>query len=157
MDRSFIERYADGAKALASSVAGLSKSELIAFPVPGTWSIQQIVFHMLDSDLVASDRMKRIIAMENPLLMGYDETTFAQRLFYNEIDAGLACEIFEKNLVLTAEILRRLPDEAFARTGIHSERGKIRLGEYVVSTADHLEHHLKFIRQKRGMLGKPLP
>jgi hypothetical protein len=156
MDRSVIERYAKGATALGAAIAGLTKSELTAFPVPGTWSIQQIVFHMYDSELIASDRLKRIIAMENPLLIGYDETLFANRLFYNDLDPHAACAIVEQNRGLTTEIFRRLPDEAFARIGIHSERGKITLGEYLKSTCDHLDHHLTFVRKKRELLGKPL-
>jgi uncharacterized damage-inducible protein DinB len=156
MNRQSIERYASGAGALAAAVAGLSSQELNAFPVPGTWSIQQIVVHMMDSDLIASDRMKRMIAMENPLLIGYDETAFAKSLFYDKLDLGVACEVFEKNRQLTAEILRRLPEETFERSGVHNERGRITLGEYVVSSAEHLEHHMKFVRQKRELLGKPL-
>lgn len=156
MDRSVIERYAKGAGALGAAIDGLSKADLTAFPVPGTWSIQQIVFHMYDSELIASDRLKRIIAMENPLLIGYDETLFANRLFYNDLDPQAACRIVEQNRQLTAEIFRRLPDEAFSRTGIHNERGKITLGEYLKSTCDHLDHHLSFIRKKRELLGRPL-
>jgi hypothetical protein len=156
MDRKVIERYANGAGALGAAIAGLTKTELAAFPVPGTWSIQQIVFHMYDSELIASDRLKRIIAMDNPLLTGFDEALFANRLFYNELDTQVACAVVEQNRLLTAEIFRRLPDEAFARTGIHSERGKIALGDYLVSTCDHLDHHLGFIRKKRDLLGKPL-
>ena len=38
----------------------------VAFPVPGKWSVQQLVMHMLDSDLVAGERMKRIIAEPRP-------------------------------------------------------------------------------------------
>jgi hypothetical protein len=156
MDRQAIERYAAGARTLSPAINGLTRDELNAFPVPGTWSIQQIVLHLMDSDLVASDRMKRIVAMDNPLLMGYDETAAAQKLCYEQLDAQVACEVFEKNRLLTAEMLRRLPDEAFARTGIHSERGKLTLAELVVDYAEHLDHHLKFIRQKRELLGKPL-
>jgi hypothetical protein len=156
MDRSSVERYVKGAGALTPAIAGLARVELTAHPVPGTWSIQQIVFHIMESDLIATDRMKRIAAMENPLLIGYDETAFGERLFHEQLDLGLACELFEKNRLLTGELLRRLPDEAFARTGVHNERGKISLGELVADYADHLEHHLKFIRQKREMLGKPL-
>jgi hypothetical protein len=154
MDRTVIDRYAKGAKALGAAIAGLTKADLTAFPVPGTWSIQQIVFHMYDSELIASDRLKRIIAMENPLLIGYDETAFASHLFYNDLDSQVACSIVEQNRQLTAEIFRRLSDEAFSRTGIHNERGKITLGEYLKSTCDHLDHHLTFIRKKRELLGK---
>jgi hypothetical protein len=156
MERSFIERYATGAMSLAPAIAGLGKNELTAHPVPGTWSIQQIVFHVMESDLIATDRMKRIAAMDNPLLIGFDETAFGERLFHEELDIRLACELFEKNRLLTGDLLRRLPDEAFSRTGVHNERGRISLQELVIGTADHLEHHLKFIRQKRELLGKPV-
>jgi uncharacterized damage-inducible protein DinB len=154
MDHKLIDRYVNEAADLGKSIAGLSKEDLLAFPVPGTWSIQQIVLHMLDSDLVGTDRMKRVIAEDNPLLLGYDESKFATRLHYDKLDPQLACDIFVKNRQLTAAILRQLPDEAFQRTGIHTERGKETLAELVEIYAGHLQHHLKFIREKRKLLGK---
>jgi uncharacterized damage-inducible protein DinB len=156
MEQQLIDRYAAGSNQLAPAIAGLTREELNAFPVPGTWSIQQIVLHMMESDLIASDRMKRVISMENPLLMGYDETAAAQKLCYDRLDPQIACDVFAKNRLLTAELLRRLPKEAWDRSGIHSERGKVTLRDLVANYAEHLEHHLKFIRKKRELLGKPL-
>jgi len=157
MDQNLIERYAAGAAKLGQSIAGLSRAELTAFPVPGTWSIQQIVLHVMDSDLIAADRMKRVAAEEKPpTLIGYDESAFARRLFYHELDPQLACEIFEKNRLLTAEILRRLPDEAFQRRGHHNEYGDTTLAALLATYVEHLDHHLKFIYEKRKLLGKPL-
>ena len=72
MEQQLIDRYAAGANQLAPSIEGLTRDDLNTFPVQGTWSIQQIVLHMMESDLIASDRMKRVISMDNPLLMGYD-------------------------------------------------------------------------------------
>ncbi|HZZ27892.1 MAG TPA: DinB family protein [Pirellulales bacterium] len=156
MDRQLIERYAAEADDLGKSIAGLSREQLLAFPVPGTWNIQQIVLHMLDSDLVAADRMKRIIAEDNPLLMGFDESKFAQRLHYDQLDAHLACEIFAQNRRLTAEILRLCSDADFQRTGIHSERGKTTLADLLATYTGHLPHHLKFMYEKRRLLGQPI-
>jgi len=157
MDHALIEQYKAGAAKLRHSIEGLSRDELTAFPVPGTWSIQQIVLHMMDSDLIASDRMKRVAAEDNPpTLIGYDETAFSKNLFQHELDPQLACEIFEKNRLMTAEILRRLPDEAFQRTGQHNEVGEVTLADLVETYVGHLEHHLKFIHEKRKLLGKPL-
>ena len=119
-----VGKYAAGAKALSGPITGLSQEDLLAYPVPGTWSIQQIVLHLMDSDLISSDRIKRVIAEENPTLIGFDETAFARGLFYEALDAGLAAEVFMKNRQLTAEILRRVPEEAFDRFGTHSERGR---------------------------------
>jgi len=41
MDRSWIDKFADGARVPGEAIAGLSREELNAAPIPGTWSIQQ--------------------------------------------------------------------------------------------------------------------
>jgi hypothetical protein len=157
MDRNSIERYAAGAPVPGEAIRGLSKAELNAFPVPGTWSIQQIIIHLMDSDLIGSDRMKRVAA-ENvpPQLIGYDETAFAKNLHYDKLDPVQACEVFRLNRLLTAAVLRNLPQTAFERHGMHSERGRETLAELVEGYADHLDHHMKFLKEKRKLLAKPL-
>ena len=49
-----------------------------------------------------------------------------------------------------------MPPQAFARTGIHTERGKITLETQVRLHVDHLAHHMEFVRKKRQKLNKPL-
>jgi uncharacterized damage-inducible protein DinB len=156
MTKELVEQYAAGADRLAQAIIGLSRNDFAALPVPGTWSIQQIVLHVMDSDLISSDRMKRVIAEENPTLIGFDETAFARGLFYEALDAGLAADVFAKNRRLTAVVLRHVPDEAFDRFGTHSERGRVTLTQLVQGMVDHLEHHLRCLREKRRLLGKPL-
>jgi uncharacterized damage-inducible protein DinB len=153
--REAVEQYAAGAGQLAEAIAGLSDAELNAFPVPGTWSIRQIALHLLDSDLVASDRMRRVIAMDTPLLMGYDETRFSQRLHYEKMDIHTSCEMFRLNRLMTAKLLHLLSEDDFSRAGVHSERGKLTLLELVHDYVRHLAHHMKFIVEKRKLLGKP--
>lgn len=148
-----IERYRTDAPRLRQSVAGLSAQQLQAFPVPGTWSIQQIVLHMMDSDLIGSDRMKRVAVEDHPSLIGYNETAFAKGLFYHQLDPVEACEVFERNRRLTFEVLRRLSPETFQRTGHHNEHGDVTLAQLLETYVGHLEHHLKFIHQKRQLLG----
>jgi hypothetical protein len=156
MDRTMVEQYAKGARYVVEAIKGLAREDFLAVPVPGTWSIQQIVIHLMDSDLIAADRMKRIIAEENPAIIGYDEAAFAQKLHYDKLDPFVAAEIFRQNRELMAVILRNLPDAAFNRTGLHNERGKISLKELVEMYVQHLDHHLGFLRHKRQLLGKTL-
>jgi hypothetical protein len=151
-----LDRYTAGAPVLARSIQDLSPADLAAHPVPGTWSILQVVHHVLDSDLIASHRMKRIIAEDNPLLISYDETAFANALGYERMDVRLACDLFRLNRELTAQMLLAQPDEAFNRTGVHNQKGKVSVLEIVSGYADHLDHHLKFLYDKRARLGKPV-
>jgi uncharacterized damage-inducible protein DinB len=155
MDRSLIDRYAAGAELPARAIAGLTPADLHAQPVAESWSIQHIVIHLLDADLIASERMKRIIAEPNPLIVAFDQNAFARRLHYEHLDAAAAAEMFRLNRQLTAEILRRLPDEDFQRTAVHTENGKMTLAGILEGYCEHLDHHVRKIREKRQQLGRP--
>jgi len=156
MDRSQIEVYATGGSKLIHAYQGLNRDDLLAFPVPGTWSLQQIAIHLMDSDLIGSDRMKRIAAMDNPLLIGYDETAFSLLPGLNDLDAMEACELFDKNRKMTATIFRSLGDVSFQRSGIHNEVGHVTLAQMIDKYIHHLDGHLEFVRQKRALLGKAI-
>jgi uncharacterized damage-inducible protein DinB len=149
-----IESYVKGGEKLSAAIKDLTREELLAFPVPGTWSIQQIVIHVMDSDLIVTDRLKRMVAEANPTLIGYDETKFSKNLFYNDQPAAEAVTILDLNRKLFARVLRKLPEETFKRTGNHNERGQITVGSYLKVAVDHLDHHLKFINEKRALLKK---
>lgn len=153
MDRSMIERYAAGAGVVADAVRGVTREQALAVPIPGKWSIQQLAVHLLDSDLVATDRMKRIAAEDRPLLIGYDETLWMERLPVDRLDLNRVGELFRMNRELTASLLRALPDEAFRRDGVHNQRGLVTLADLVEGYVRHLQHHMVFMDAKRRALG----
>jgi hypothetical protein len=156
MDRSLIDRYAADADVPLRAIAGLSREDLLAVPVPGKWSIQQLIVHLMDSHVTAACRMRKIIAEDNPLITAYDESRFAARLCYETTDAQTAGEIFRLVQGMMAGVLRQLPDEAFQRTGVHTETGEVVLASMVRGCIEHLEHHMMFLREKRTALGKQL-
>ncbi len=151
-----INDYEGGPQKLRAAVQGLSSEELNAFPVPGTWSIQQICVHLLHSDLFAAGRMCQIIAEDVPLLMNWDENTFVARLRYDKMPINDVLSCIETMRKTMAATLRQLKDEDFARYGIHSKRGKLTLEDVLNTYVNHLEHHMKFLIEKRKMLGKPV-
>jgi uncharacterized damage-inducible protein DinB len=151
---SLIDRFEAGGQKVREAIAGLSRQDLLAFPVSGMWSIQQVVIHLQDAELVAIDRMKRIIAEDKPLLVAWDENEFVKNLSYEEQSAEDAAQTLDLARRQMARILRKLPDTAWSRFGIHSERGKVTLGEQLEMYTNHLERHLKFAQEKRAKLGK---
>ncbi len=76
MDRNLFDKFAAGGKELTAAIRGLTHDELLATPGPGEWSIQQLVVHLGDSDAIAIDRMKRIIAEDHPTLHYADESAY---------------------------------------------------------------------------------
>jgi uncharacterized damage-inducible protein DinB len=157
MDRSLIEAYATGPAKLRAACAGLTRDELTARPGPGEWSILEVVVHIADSDAISIDRMKRMLTEDNPPLLYADETAYVVRLHTHEQDLEDALTLLEVGRRQWARVLRKLPDEAFARTGQHNRRGTVTVADYVKGYIEHIDDHMKFIVGKRANLGKPLP
>jgi hypothetical protein len=94
-----------------------------------------------------------VIAEERPLLVGYDESRFSQSLGYQERNAEEELSYLEQTRRQMARVLRQIPPEALARSGIHTERGLITLEKMLELEIEHIDHHVKFIREKRRSLG----
>lgn len=154
---SLIRDYVDGPQQLRRAVAGLSRAQLVAHPVAGMWSILEVVCHLADSEQAWCHRMKRVIAEERPLLIGYDESRFAASLVYQESDLDDELNLIESMRIDMARILRAIPETAWERQGVHSERGLMSLAEMVRAEVDHIPHHIRFIVEKRQTLSSHAP
>jgi hypothetical protein len=149
-----IDRYEQGGRDFASLAQGLSSTQLDTRIAPGTWSIREVIVHLLDSDLAATHRMRRIAAEDLPLLIAYDETAFVARLRSSETSLAHVHALFAANRAFTAAWLRTLTPDDFARAGIHNQRGRVTLLEMLNIYITHLNHHTQFIEGKRAALNK---
>src|SRR5690349_14191971 len=114
-----IEAYVAGPRALRQAVAGMTREQLAARPVPGKWSTLEVGCHLADFEPIMADRMKRVVAEERPTLLGADESRFAAALAYHDRDLEEELTIIDKTRQQLARILRKLPEAALQRVGIH--------------------------------------
>ena len=160
MDRSALEQFEHGGEKLRLAIRGLTREDLIALPAPegevGKWSIQQVVLHLADCEAVFADRIKRVIAEENPNLLAFDENKWATALHYNDQSAELGAQQVDVMRRQLGAVLKNLPEDAFSRTGTHTVAGKQTLTDIVSKCINHLEHHLAFIHKKRAKMGKEM-
>lgn len=148
-----IDEYLAGPEQLRRAVADMSKEQLEAAPIAGRWSTQQVVCHIADFELVYADRIKRVLAEEQPTLFGGDPDLFADRLAYHQRDLQEELQLIELVRVQVARILRQLTADDFHRTGNHSEDGPVSLATLLSSISNHIPHHVRFIEEKRKALG----
>jgi len=148
-----IDAYLAGPADIRKAVAGLSPDQLRARPVEGRWSTLEVIAHLADSEQAWAHRLKRVIAEDRPLLVGYDETGFAAALAYHDRDP--ADELDQIDLIRRqmGRILRALPASAWDREGEHTERGPVTLRQMVEIEVGHVAHHLRFVAEKRRALG----
>ena len=148
-----IEEYRAGPGILRKAVAGLTQEQLLARPVPGKWSTLEVVCHLADFEIVYADRIKRVIAEEEPTIFGGDPEMFAARLAYQkrELEEELAVvEIVRRQV---SRILGDIAEQDFQRHGIHSEYGPLTLETILMRVTNHIPHHVRFVEEKRKALG----
>src|SRR5215213_6435979 len=108
-----IDQYLAGPDLLQRAVQGMNEELLDAKPIPGKWSTRQVICHIADFEPIYADRMKRVIAEDQPTFFGGDPDVFAAGLAYDKRSVADEVElvaVVRRNL---AAILRTLSDDAF--------------------------------------------
>ena len=147
-----IDDYLVGPQKLRAAVAGMTAEQLEARPIPGKWSTKQVICHLADFEPVYVDRMKRVIAENEPTMFSGDPNLFAARLAYDQRDVAVELDFIALARKHMGAILRSLKPEDFQRKGIHSEAGPITLEKLLTNITNHIPHHIKFIAEKRAAL-----
>lgn len=148
-----IDEYSAGPQMLRNAVAGFSNSQLGLRPIPGKWSVREVVCHIADFEPIYADRMKRVIAEHEPTLFGGDPDVFASRLAYDNRDPEEELALIELTRKQMARILRGLQREDFQRRGVHSVDGPLTLATLLQRITGHIPHHVRHIDEKRQALG----
>ncbi|MCA9143861.1 MAG: DinB family protein [Planctomycetaceae bacterium] len=148
-----IDQYLAGPQKLRHAIVGMTDGQLDATPIPGRWSTRQVVCHIADFEPVYADRMKRVIAMSEPTFFGGDPDVFAARLAYDRRDVDEELQLIEAVRNHMARILHSLAEEDFQRIGHHSEDGPLTLETLLRRITEHIPHHLRFIEEKRKVIG----
>lgn len=147
-----IDTYAAGPRMLREAVAGMSHEDLRARPVPGKWSMMEVVAHIADFEPIYADRIKRCIAEERPTFFGGDPDVFQAGLHYHERDLATELSLVESVRMHLASILRACDAGALQREGVHSVDGPIAVAELLRRITNHIPHHVGFINEKKQAL-----
>ena len=143
-----LKQYEKGPDLLKTAVAGVREDQFDQTPVPGKWSIRQVVCHIADFEPVYADRMKRVLVEDNPTMFGGDPDVFAAGLHYDKRSVHEELELISVVRRQMAVILRNTDVEDFQRTGVHSEAGPLTLETLLERITRHIPHHLTFIEAK---------
>ncbi len=132
---------------LEALVAGLGPDELITPYLAGEWSVAQNVHHLVDSHMNSYIRCKLIMTEERPPLKPYDQDAWAALPDGAEADIAVSLAMLHGLHTRWARFWRNLPEEAWAREGLHAEYGPMSLASILRSYVAHGEGHLDQIQR----------
>jgi hypothetical protein len=158
-----IDRYRDGddplrimraapAK-LERAVRGLSAARLRRRPARGKWSIEEIVGHLLDTEVVYGYRMRMALAQAGSPIQAYDQARWTE--VFRGRRGGVPKLLARIRLLreVNLALVTGVPRAWWSRYGMHSERGKETVRRTLELVAGHDRNHLDQIRAIRKRFG----
>ncbi|HEY0443195.1 MAG TPA: DinB family protein [Candidatus Limnocylindrales bacterium] len=143
-----LEQYAAGFGVLESALAGITDAELDHQPGADDWTPRQVAHHVADSETTAYVRLRRILAEDDPQIVGYDEAEFARRLHYDRpIEPSLAVVRAVREASL--QLLKAIAPDEWQRAASHTESGRYSVDHWLEIYAAHPADHAAQITRAR--------
>ena len=143
-----IRRYRDGHKVVVEALAGVTEEELDR-SADGEWTPRQIAHHLADSEMMSAIRIRRLLAEPEPVLYGYDEKTFAERLT-SDRPVHPSLEAMRWARETCSQLLDRMTEDDWRIVGRHSESGPYGTEDWLRIYAAHAHDHAEQIKRARG-------
>lgn len=154
-----LEAFALAHARLVDVTQNLTVEEWVARPLPGKWSILEIVMHLADAELIGACRFRLVLSDFKGSLPVYQQDVLASKLRYNEQSQATLRDsliLFGILRQTSLTLLNQCSEGDWNKTGIHPERGEMTLRGLLELYADHSERHIGQILVLRKLLGKSL-
>jgi DinB family protein len=143
-----IATYRDGHRAVTEALEGITEEELDR-TADGEWTPRQIAHHLADSEMMSALRIRRLLAEPDPVIHGYDEKAFAERLT-GDRPIGPSLEAMRWARETSAQLLDRMAPADWSIAGRHTESGRYTAEDWLRIYAAHGHDHAGQIRRARG-------
>ncbi|MCO5221042.1 MAG: DinB family protein [Thermomicrobiales bacterium] len=145
-----IDRYREGPVEVDRALDGIVDAELDFRIADGEWTPREVVHHLADSEMTSAIRIRRLIAEDEPVIVGYDQEEFARKLSYGRPIAGSLLALAGAR-ASTADLLEQFQESDWTRFGTHSEYPEpFTVIGWLEYYAEHAHDHADQIRRSRA-------
>lgn len=113
------------------------------------WTPRQIAHHLADSEMESAARIRRLLAHPDPVIHGYDEKAFAERLTSDRpIEPSIEALRWARET--SAQLIERMSEDDWKIVGRHTESGPYGTEDWLRIYGAHAHEHADQIRRARG-------
>ena len=145
-----LQTQAQTANILSELIAGAAHERLTKPPLPGKWSIAEILAHLAEDEIATAWRYRQMVERSGIELPGFDQDLWAKLGNYAGRDPQESLALFRLLRKANLDFLGGLSAEQWQCFGIHAERGRITVRELATHMAGHDANHLEQIRRVLG-------
>ncbi|MEZ6093968.1 MAG: DinB family protein [Pirellulaceae bacterium] len=143
----FLDAFAAQIDELKTLLEGLSDGVDSQLHEPYTWTIKQVVGHLIDCERIFSTRLLRIAVGDTTPIPGIDQNIYVANLDYEHVTLQALLEELSQLRQANTLLAKRMGYHELRRRGIASEKGVSARANLLI-IAGHVVYHMKIIRQR---------
>ena len=159
--RDVIEEYLAAIETVRAAFGDMSRELLFARPVAGMWSSQEVLCHLVDTDLASALRIRAALTRDCPRLQTATREEITTGLAVDARDAAEELTLFQTIRCETARIVRAMLPNALDRQAVlvtaDGAETTRTVQQFLTGITKHVAHHLAFVYEKRRALGLAAP
>lgn len=140
-----LKMQAAAPRKLERLLKGLRAAKARKCPAPGKWSINEIVAHLADTELVVGFRLRMILGEPGVPIQAFDQDEWVKALHYEKRDLRQSCAQYRAFRDANVALLKTLAPAQWKHHGLHAERGEETIETIVRMIAGHDINHMKQI------------
>jgi hypothetical protein len=147
--QSSIHYYEQTAVKIRQSVEGISEQLITWKPGPDKWSIQEIIGHLMDSNIVNSYRIRKIISEPVTPIVTFAHEEWVNDQQFNETPLAEILDAYDALTRYNALLLKKLTEEQWQKYGMKVEE-QISIAHIIDKfICNHVEKHLGQIERNK--------
>jgi hypothetical protein len=143
----FMSSFAGQPQELRDALGGLEPGEDSRLHEPYTWTLKQVLGHMIDCERIFSNRMLRIAVGDEAPIPGIDQNSYVASLDYESPTMDELLDEFELLRKANVLLVNRLPIEGWSRMGTASDN-PVSAKANLFILAGHVVYHLDIIKRR---------
>lgn len=141
-----IELYGRGFDLLKAALAEVPQEAMHFKPEPKEWSVHEVVVHLADSESIAAQHARSIVAEPGKAVMAYDQDIWADNLHYHDGDYDESLQLLKWTRAFTYRWFKSLPEKAFDLSAAYpGDEAPYVLEDLVSIYAGHIPSHIEQI------------
>ncbi|TBL76388.1 DinB family protein [Paenibacillus thalictri] len=137
-----IQAYLGLHRQLVQAIEGLSEDQLKWKAKPESWSVIEVLTHLLDHNFVVSFRIRDILADTKVQLPAFDQDAWVSGQKANEAAVHEVLDAYKALLLNNSHLFGRLSPSDWEKSGVNFKGETVRVVDIVSGFIRHVHHHL---------------
>ncbi|MEC2343126.1 DinB family protein [Paenibacillus sp. MB22_1] len=127
---------------LVTAIDGLSEEQTTWKPKPESWSVLEVLTHLVDHSIVVSFRIRDILAGTEAQLPAFNQDAWVSGQYANAGKVSDVLQTFHALLLYNSLLLSRLDAEDLEKTGVNAKGETVSVKQIVEGFTNHVQRHL---------------